>query len=70
MTVGRPAPWPTAKAWLSARWPGPMPATGFLLAGFELGARLFTGRTVDAEVMPFAIALILWESAKRKAEKK
>lgn len=50
--------------WLAERWPGIIPATGFMLGLLEFGGRL-AGRRIDPEVIPFAVALILWRPVQR-----
>jgi hypothetical protein len=37
---------------------------------FELGAKLLLGRVIDPEVIPVALALILWEPQRQKQRRR
>lgn len=43
---------------------------GFLMGGGELAGRTFFHRPVDPEVMPFAVALILWQPLQARQERR
>jgi hypothetical protein len=51
--------------WLQHHWVGPIPTLGFLIGGFEFMGKLFVGRPIDTEAIPFAVALILWRPLER-----
>jgi hypothetical protein len=58
------------KRWLVVRWPGPIPATGFSLGIGEFAGRMFWHRPIDPEVIPFAVALILWRPLRDHQERR
>jgi hypothetical protein len=59
-----------ARAWVTARWRGPIPTLGMAGVAFELGAKLLLGRVIDPEVIPVALALILWEPQRQKQRRR
>lgn len=46
----------------------PVQLCGFLIGVFELSAFFAAGRPIDKEVMPFAAAMILWQSLRNKGK--
>lgn len=52
------------------RWPGPIQATGFALGILEFGGKLLVNRPIDGEVIPFAVALILWRPVARRQDQR
>lgn len=61
--------WPHRKLWGFIRSLHPVQIAGFGVGGFELVAFFMFGRPIDKEVMPFAAALILWQSLRNRARR-
>lgn len=63
-------PWPHQRLWGFVKSLHPVQLAGFSIGMFELMAFFAAGRPIDKEVMPFAAAMILWQSLKNRAEKR